>query len=153
MNLLPFGSEVVCYTGIDDGNWRARNAIRTERFNLMLTPIEKGALVRLACEEGVPEAVALRKLLHAEAERRGLWPDTGLRRPQRAAQAGIEHTSPQDLRRSFVSDLLDSGVDIAPVAAIAGHANVATTARYDRRGEHAKRRAAGSLHVPYSARR
>ena len=68
----------------------------------------------------------------------------------RAKRAGVKPFSPHDLRRTYVSRLLDSGVDIAIVAKMAGHSNIQTTARYDRRPEDAQRRAANLLQIPYA---
>lgn len=66
-----------------------------------------------------------------------------LKRRQR--QSGLKGITPHGMRRAFVSNLLEAGVDLLTVQELVGHANAVTTARYDRRGEAAKRSATRRL--------
>ena len=80
--------------------------------------------------------------------RRRLAPATIARILQaRATQAGVAACTPHDLRRSCISDMLDAGEDLPTVQRVAGHASPETTARYDRRGDEALRRAADRLRL------
>jgi len=64
-------------------------------------------------------------------------------------RSGSRAVHPHDLRRSFMSDLLDSGADIGLVAKLSAHRQLASVARYDRRDAEAQRRPASLLHGPF----
>lgn len=69
---------------------------------------------------------------------------------KRATQAGlVKKTTPHDMRRTFVSDLLEVGVDLATVSRMAGHEDTNTTKRYDRRSSRVMQEAVEKLDVPY----
>ncbi|MCC6972962.1 MAG: site-specific integrase [Anaerolineae bacterium] len=68
---------------------------------------------------------------------------------RRAESAGVENITPHDLRRTFVSNLLEAGADTVIVSKLVGHADPKTTARYDRRPEDEKRRVVTRLDFPF----
>lgn len=129
-----------------------------------LRVIGKGDKERL-----VPLANAARDALEAWLDRRGTEPGPLLcavdQRDQlqprrltpraigflveRAGERSGVALSPHDLRRSFVTGLLDAGADLGVVQGLAGHAQISTTQRYDRRGAEAGRRAVALLVTPY----
>ena len=57
------------------------------------------------------------------------------------------------LRRTVAGDLRGTDIDLVTVQKLLDHANVQTTAQYDRRGERAKMKAGETLHVPYRRRK
>lgn len=93
---------------------------------------------------------------HRGARARSLHPDRGRLSGsglyhvlcRLAREAGVPPFAPHDLRRTYIGDLLDLGVDVVTVAALVGHCSVAMTQRYDRRPERARRAAAAKLVLP-----
>ncbi|WP_108700718.1 site-specific integrase [Phytobacter sp. SCO41] len=55
--------------------------------------------------------------------------------------SGIARFTPHDMRRTFITRLLEQGVDINTVRQLAGHSDISTTTRYDCRGDKVKVRA------------
>ena len=149
---------------------------RSEAVALQVTDYSAGA-VTVRSGKGRKDRIVYapaggREAIDAWLARRGFWPGTLLAPVAKggkiqhramsaaaimqrlrfiAANAGVAPFSPHDLRRSFVGELLDAGADISSVQQLAGHADVSTTQRYDRRPEGAKRKAAELLQVPYTA--
>lgn len=66
---------------------------------------------------------------------------------QNGGQGATKPATPHDLRRTFATRLLDKGVDVSLVKTLMGHASVATTALYDRRGEESLREAASKIEL------
>jgi site-specific recombinase XerD len=117
--------------------------------------LEEWVALRASLTPAIPSAALFTRLRKGGTVTALRLTDSGvlhvLRR--RALAAGVPSFSPHDVRRTFIGDLLDAGADISTVQRLAGHANVQTTARYDRRGERTKHAAAGLLNVPYVRRR
>jgi integrase len=61
---------------------------------------------------------------------------------RRRRAAGLKPLSSHDWRRALVGDMLEDGEDLVTVQEYVGHADPATTARYDRRPKARKRAAA-----------
>lgn len=49
---------------------------------------------------------------------------------KRGKEGGVKGFTANDLRRTFINDLLNDGVDLSTVAQMAGHASATTTGRY-----------------------
>ena len=89
-------------------------------------------------------------------QRKGLILNTRLHGPglygvvrKRAREGGLGKLATHDLRRSFITSMLESGVDLITTSRLAGHAHLSTTAMYDYRGLYTIRDACEQIHIPY----
>lgn len=60
-------------------------------------------------------------------------------------KSGIARFTPHDIRRTFITRLLEQGVDINTVRQLAGHNDITTTTRYDYRDDDMKAKASQRL--------
>lgn len=119
-----------------------------------LLPLHEGAAAHLADwlaargDDPGPLFVSLDRAARSRPDRR--LQEQGARDvvADRAAEAGGAPLRPHDLRRTFISELLDAGIDLPTVQKLAGHADPVTTSSYDRRGFGARRTAVARLDVP-----
>jgi site-specific recombinase XerD len=72
---------------------------------------------------------------------------------ERARECGVEKFSPHDLRRTYASELLDAGVELHVASEMLGHAELATTARYDIGVAKRRRAAIARLPMPLAGGR
>jgi len=107
-------------------------AIRGQQPGAMFYPVNKGG--RVITDHGMTTA-ALDFILI-----------------KRSKEAGLSDLDWHDLRRTVAGELLDAGADIVTVQKILGHSDPKTTARYDRRGPRARRKASKLISVPYFGR-
>jgi len=66
-----------------------------------------------------------------------------------ATKALMVNRLPHDFQRTVAGDLLHNDVATVTVQKLLGHAHVPQELFYDRRGQRAKKKAVGILHVPY----
>lgn len=64
---------------------------------------------------------------------------------RRYKQAGLERLTPHDLRHTYATNLLESGVDIMIVQELMGHSTLETTKIYDHRKDKCKEKASKAL--------
>lgn len=101
---------------------------RGSRAGALLTPLTRGG-----------------RILHRHLSDQTVY-DVGVAR----AEAGrLKHFSPHDCRHTFISNLLEAGIDLVTVQRLAGHSSPDTTSRYDRRGERVKQVASDAIHLPF----
>lgn len=121
------------------------------------TYLDPGAMAALAdwlaVRGDAPGALFLRINKSGKLHTEGMTPQSIYHIVMRRAKAaGVENPQPHNFRRTAVGDLLTQGVDISTVAQMMGHSQVQTTARYDRRGEERKEKAANTRRLPYRGR-
>jgi site-specific recombinase XerD len=89
------------------------------------------------------------RILRNQTVTRAALSTSGLSHALKTVQetAHIKPFTPHDLRRTFITQLLEQGVDLNTVRQLAGHSDVSTTVRYDKRDEAWQKQASQSFRL------
>lgn len=103
-------------------NWLA---LRSKQAGFLFCPVQVGGKVSPDCAISVSLVFRLIK--------------------SKLKRIGVENASPHDLRRTFITRLLEQNVDLNTVRQMAGHAAIITTTIYDKRDVQFMQQAAAAL--------
>lgn len=71
---------------------------------------------------------------------------------ERAKKAGVATFAPHDLRRTFITTVIETTGDVGIAQKLANHKQITTTTRYDKRGEESKRAAMAKIKIPFTSK-
>ena len=142
----------LAHIDLGDGGVRVRGKGDKERRVYLVDGARRALEWWLSLRGSDPGPVLYRVLKGGHIRPKRLKPAAiGIIVERRVREAALlRRATPHDFRRTFTGDLLDAGADLAAAQALLGHASPTTTARYDRRGERARRKAAELVAVPFS---
>lgn len=141
----------LAHVDLDDGGVRVRGKGNKERRVYLVDGARRALEWWMSLRGSEPGALLYRVLKGGHIRPRRLRPAAiGGIVERRVREVGLKAATPHDFRRTFTGDLLDAGADLAAAQALLGHASPTTTARYDRRGERARRKAAELIAVPFT---
>lgn len=133
----------------EQGLLRVREGKGRKQRQIYLAEVVQSSLKIWLQYRGSATGALFTRILKSNAVTEGRLTSNGLSHALKNLQqlASIPTFTPHDMRRTFITQLLEEGVDLNTVRQLAGHSDVSTTVRYDKRDLEWQKRASRSIVV------